>query len=99
MSLPGIGSIVIYHYHYVTGPPVGVDVAIDVPAMVLVTPESWFDTGGPQNLTQPSSDTVILSYLLPGFPENGTPIIADDVSEGTGAGQFSLIGTEAPDNA
>lgn len=76
MSVPGIGSVVIYQYD--AGSAV-----VPVPAVVVCTHDSWFsgflDVG-----SQPTEDEVVLYTLGPS--SSGAT-----ATEGNGTGQFSRI--------
>jgi hypothetical protein len=84
MAVPGIGTVVRYHY----------SAGIDIPAVVVGTLATWnsdmttfYGNSGPTG-----SDVVFLGSLSP-------QVIAvyDNVSEGTSVGEFSLLTIEAED--
>jgi hypothetical protein len=80
MSLPGIGSVVIYHMTHGTG-------TIDVPAFVVCTRDAW--VANPEFASayvEPAADEVILAAFT-----SASGIGQETATEGTGAGQFSRI--------
>ena len=80
MGMPGIGSMVVYHYAHGGG-------SIDVPAIVVCTHDAW--TGNPgygDQYPDPTPSQVILMAILA-----GDMLAQQTASEGTGPGEFSRI--------
>lgn len=83
--VPGIGTIV--KYHYLTG--------VDVPAMVVATAEGWspdmasfYSTDAPQG-----SNVHLVAWQSPGSPSS----YVYDVTRGSGVGEYDLLTVEAHD--
>lgn len=91
MATPGVGTIVRFHYS-------GVDsdfsetIYGDIPATVWVTHDSWNSTFHDEwGITQPSASDVLLYVVLPHSGNQLADPFFVVASEGSSAGEFSLI--------